>query len=112
MAKVNFEKTFDAEAIRDTSAHNGAVINNYDFQLKTIIIENHLNQIVTLQCEGSAHADFSNKFNIGSSFNVAANADTYQTCDSYFPYMRLVAQCGSAPTTGDLTVFLIQYSGS
>jgi len=111
MAKVNSEKTFDALEIRNTSAHNGSIIDNYDFQLKTIIIENHLNQQVTLQCQGSGHADFSNSFNIGSSFNVATDTDTYQTCDSYFPYMRLVAQCATAPTTGDLTVFLIQYSG-
>ena len=111
MAKVNFEKTFDAVSIRNTSAVNGSIINNYDFQLKTIIIENHLNQTVTLQCQGSAHADFSNSFNIGSSFNVSANTDTYQTCDSYFPYMRLVAQCGSAPSSGDLTIYLIQYAG-
>jgi len=109
MAQVNTENTFDVLEIRDTSAHNGSVVNNYDFQLKTIIIENHLNQQVTLQCQGSAHSDFSNSFNIGSSFNVSANTDTYQTCDSYFPFMRLVAQCGSAPTTGDLTILLIQY---
>ena len=109
MAKVNTEKTFDAEAIRDTNVHNGTIIDNFDFQLKTIIIENGLNQQITLQCQGSAHSDFSNSFDIGSSFNVAANTDTYQTCDSYFPYMRLTAQCGSSPTTGDLTIHFVQY---
>ena len=53
MPHVNTEKTFDALEIRDTSSHNGDVINNYDFQLKTIIIHNHLNQQVTLQCQAS-----------------------------------------------------------
>lgn len=109
MARVNSEKTFDATEIRNTSANNGTVVAQYDFQLKTIIVENHLNQTVTLQCQGSAHSDFSSAFNIGSSFDVTANTDTYQTCDSYFPYMRLVATCSTAPTTGDLTVYLIQY---
>ena len=60
MAQVNSEKVFDAEAIRDTNTHNGTVIDLYDFRLKTIIIENSLNQQVTFQCEGSAHSDFSN----------------------------------------------------
>lgn len=110
MAKVNQEKTFDASEIRDTSSHNGSVINNFDFQLKTIIIHNHLNQQVTLQCQASADG-VNNWFNVGSSFNVSASTDTYQTCDAYFPYMRLTAICGTSPTTGDLTVYFIQYAG-
>ena len=40
MGKVNTEKTFDALAIRDTNNHNGSQIHLFDFQLKTIIIEN------------------------------------------------------------------------
>jgi len=109
MANVNTEMTFDALAIRNTSSQTGSIINNFDFQLKTIIIENELNQIVTLQCQASAHADFANSFNVGSPFDVAANTNTYQTCDSYFPFMRLVATCSVAPTTGALTVYFIQY---
>ena len=109
MAKVNQEMTFDALAIRDTSNHNGIIINNYDFQLKTIIIENGLNQAVTLQCQASAHSDFSANFNVGSSFQVSANTNTYQTCDAFFPFMRLSAICGSSPTTGALTIHFIQY---
>ena len=109
MAKVNDELTFNAEAIRDTSAHNGATVNLYDFQLKTIIVENGLNQTVTFQCQASAHADFSNSFNVGATWDVAANTNTYQTCTSYFPFMRLVATCASAPSSGSLTVHFIQY---
>lgn len=112
MAKVNTEKTFDAIEIRDTSSHNGSLINNFDFQLKTIIIENELNQVVTLQCQASCHSDFSHVFNVGSPFDVSANTDIYQTCDSYFPYMRLTAVCSVAPTTGTLTIHFIQYSTS
>ncbi len=103
---VNTQNTFTDEAIRDTSSHNGTTVFNGDFQIKTLIIENGLNQQVTIQCEGSAHADFSIKFNIGSSFNVSATTNTYQTCDSYFPYWRAVAQCSTAPTTGDLNIVI------
>ena len=109
MALFSQEKAFDAEAIRDTSLHNGILIFLGEFRLKTIIIENGLNQTVTLQCKGSAHADFSNSFNIGSSFDVSANTDTYQTCDSYFPYMRLTAICSVAPSSGNLSVHFMEY---
>lgn len=108
MARVNSEKTFDALEIRNTSLQTGTSFALYDFQLKTIIIHNHLNQTVTLQCQASATGS-DDWFNVGSSFNVSASSDTYETCDSYFPYMRLTAQCGTAPTSGDLTVYLIQY---
>ena len=109
MAKVNSEMTFDAEAIRDTNAHNGTQINNYDFQLKTIIVENSLNQTVSLQCQASAHSDFSDYFNVGTSFDITASTNTYQTCDAYFPYMRMTATCASSPSSGSLTVHFIQY---
>jgi len=103
---VNSQNTFTDEAIRNTSSHNGATVFNGDFVVKTLIIENELNQTVTLQCQASAHEDFSNSFNLGSTFDVSASTNTYQTCESYFPYWRVVAQCGTAPTTGTLTVII------
>ena len=110
MGHVNQESAFDALAIRDTSDHTSTTINNFDFQLKTIIIENSLNQNVTFQCQGSAHADFSGSFNVGTEWDVTANTNSYQTCDTYFPYMRLIASCDTAPTTGSLNVHFVQYS--
>jgi len=104
---VNSQNTFTDEAIRDTSSHNGDVVFNGDFVIKTLIIENGLNQTVTFQCQASAHSDFSNSFNVGSTWDVSASTNTYQTCDSYFPYWRIVAQCGTAPTSGDLTVIVL-----
>ena len=104
---VNIEKTFDALEIRDTNDHNGDTVFNGQFSVKTIIVENGLNQQVTLQCQASANADFSHSFNVGSSWNVSASTDAYQTCDSYFPYSRIVATCGSSPTTGSLTAYII-----
>ena len=103
---VNSQKTFEDEAIRDTSTHNGATVFNGDFQVKTIIVENSLNQTVTFQCQASANSDFSNSFDVGNSWDVSASTNTYQTCDSYFPYMRLTATCDTAPTSGDLTVII------
>jgi len=113
MGQVNTEKTFDAEAIRDTSVHNGITIALHEYRLKTVIIENSLDQVVSIYCEGSTHADFSHNFMIGSApFDIPATTDTYDTCDSYFPYMRMVAQCDTAPTTGSLTIHFVQYGGS
>jgi len=104
---VNSQNTFTDEAIRDTSSHNGEVVFNGDFIIKTLIIENGLNQEVTLQCQASAHSDFSNHFNVGSIFDISANTNTYETCDSYFPYWRLVATCSTAPTSGGLTIIIL-----
>ena len=101
------EKTFDAIEIRDTSDHNGSTVFNGSYTIKTIIIENGLNQAVTFQCQGSMHADFSNMFLIGGEWGVTANTNTYQSCDTYFPYWRLIATCSTAPTTGDMTVHVL-----
>ena len=101
---VNIQKSIDALAIRDTSAKNGDVVFNGAFVIKTLIIENGLNQTVTLQCQGSANADFSNSFNIGTSFDVSASTNTYMTCETYIPYWRIVATCSVAPASGTLTV--------
>ena len=104
---VNSQNTFTDEAIRDTSAHNGATVFNGDFVIKTLIIENGLNQTATFQCQASAHEDFSNSFNVGTEWDVGASTNTYQTCDSYFPYWRAVVTCDTAPTTGTLTVIVL-----
>ena len=59
---LNTETPINALAIRDTSEHNSDVVFNGDFFMKTLVVENGLNQAVTFQCEGSAHSDFSNYF--------------------------------------------------
>jgi len=108
---VNSQNTFTDEEIRDTSSHNGDVVFNGDFVIKTLVIENGLDQTVTLQCQASANSDFSNSFNVGSSFDVTASTSTYQSCETYFPYWRIVAQCSSAPTSGDLTIIIFGVEG-
>jgi hypothetical protein len=104
---VNTDKTFDGVAIRDTSEHEGIIIYNGNFIIKTIVVENGMNEAVSLQCQGSIHADFSNSFNIGGEWDVPASTNLPQTCDAYYPYRRIVATCATAPTTGTITAHVI-----
>jgi len=95
---------FNAEAIRDTAAHNSASSTNTGYRVKTIIVNNGLNQTVTIQCQGSR--DGTNWINIGGTWDVVATTWTYQSCDTYFPYMRAIATCSVAPATGTLSFWL------
>ena len=104
------EKTFNEVEIRDTSDHTGDTVFNGSYVVKTIIIENSLNQTVTFQCQASMHADFSNNFDVGAEWDVSASTNAYQTCESYFPYWRLVASCASSPSSGDVTVHVLGVS--
>lgn len=103
---VNTSYPINALAIRDTSPHDSDIVFNGDFIIKTLVVENSLNQTVTFQCQGSAHSDFSNSFNIGSSWDVSATTNTYMTCENYFPYWRVTATCATAPSSGTLTVIV------
>lgn len=100
------DQVFNALAIRDTSDHYSSVSANIGFTPKTILIENDLNQSVTLQCEGSRYSDFSRFVEIGNGFVVTATTDDYQTATDYFPFIRIKATCSTAPTSGDLTVYI------
>jgi hypothetical protein len=104
---VNTSKTFDDLEIRDTSNHTGDIVYNGNFIIKTIIVENGLDKVVNLQCEASMHADFSNSFQVGGDFDTTGGTNTYQSCDTYFPYWRMIAVCGTSPTTGALTVHVL-----
>jgi hypothetical protein len=105
---INQARPIDALAIRDTVAHNSSVVFNGDFIIKTLVVENGLNQTVTFQCQGSANSDFSNPFNIGSTFDVAATTNTYMTCETYIPYWRITATCSVAPASGTLNVIIFE----
>lgn len=94
---------FEEESIRDTNAHTSTSIPSNELPIKTLIINNGLNQTVSLQMQASR--DDTNWFNVGSAFDVAATTWTYQTCDTFFPYGRIVATCGTAPTTGALSAW-------
>jgi hypothetical protein len=95
---------FNSLAIRDTSPHTSDVSNNIGYRVKTLIITNGLNQDVSKQCQGSR--DNSTWFNIGDSFTITAGATIYQTCETYFPYIRGVATCSVAPASGTLSMWV------
>lgn len=100
--------TFEAEEIRDTNIHWGDILDLRGFSLKTIIVENDLNQTVSLECWGSRHEDFSKSFLIGTSWDVTATTYEPQTCTYYYPFMRIKATCSVAPTSGDLDVVFLK----
>jgi hypothetical protein len=95
---------FSALAIRDTSPHNGSSTQNFGYRVKTIIVDNSLNQAVTFQCQGSR--DGTSWINIGATWDVAASTVIYQTCETYFPYMRAIATCAVAPASGTVSLWL------
>lgn len=95
---------FNALAIRDTDVHTSSVSTNIGYRVKTLIITNTLDQTVTKQCQGSR--DGSTWFNIGDPFTVTSGATIYQTCETYFPYIRGQASCAVAPTTGSLSMWV------
>jgi hypothetical protein len=103
MPKFIEDTMFDGQSIRDTSAHTSPTISSSELPVKTLIYNNTLDQTVTLQLQASR--DQVNFFNVGSSFDVASNVWGYQTCDTFFPYGRIIAQCGTAPTTGTVSVW-------
>jgi len=94
---------FEDEAIRDTSVHNSVGVNSNEMPVKTLIVNNALNQTVTLQMQASR--DNTNWFNVGTTFDVLTNAWFWQSCDTFFPYGRMVAQCSVAPASGTLSVW-------
>ena len=101
---VSESALFNAEAIRDTATHNSASSTNTGYRVKTVIVNNGLNQIVTMQCQGSR--DNTNWINIGGAWDVAATTWIYQSCDTYFPHMRAIATCSVAPASGTLSMWL------
>lgn len=106
-------KIIDALAIRDTSGHNSDILEAENVFRKTYIVENGLNQAVDLQWQASANADFSNSFNLGEQpFNVGAGVNTYLSCETLFPYVRVVATCSVAPSSGTLTLHAFKYTGA
>jgi hypothetical protein len=105
MATTDKDKVFNL-AITDTSAHNSSVVDTGEFTAETIVIYNGLNQQVTLQLQGSL--DETTWINVGSSFNITATTNDYETVTDYFPCYRLTATCATAPTSGTLQVWILK----
>ena len=99
------DKIFDALAIRDTANYFSTITDNIQYNIKTILIQNGLNQILTCQLQGAREDTFTDVYNVGNSFTVNANTNDYQPMTNYFPYLRLKVS-STTPTTGTLTAYL------
>ncbi len=108
MSQYDTDKVIDGEAIRDTNDVLSSVSDHRVFAPKTIAICNKLNQSVDFQLQGSFESAFTEVFDIGAVFNVAANTNDWQNADVYFPYLRLKATATTSPTTGDLTAYFLK----
>lgn len=94
---------FTDVAIRDVISHTSDTVSNEGYRVKTIIISNQLNQAVTLTFQASR--DSVSWFNVCEPFTIDGTVLTFQTCETYFPYNRCLAQCTVAPTTGLLNAW-------
>ena len=103
------DQVFIALAIRDTVNHDSNESFTGEFTAETIFIENGLDQQVTLQLQGARNSVW---VDIGESFNITASSNDYETVSDYFPKYRLQAICSTAPTTGNLDVWVIKSKGS
>jgi len=100
------DQIFEGVEIRDTSSATSNVSQTGEFTAETLLIENTLNEAVTLQLQGClAGHDW---FDIGDSVNVPASTNDYETVTDYFPCYRMTAICSVAPTSGDLEVWIIK----
>lgn len=108
MPSSDEDQIFTNEEIRDTVNHNSANSISGVYQAKTIFIKNDLNQQVTFQLQGARNGTW---INIGSSFDIAASINDYKTVTDYFPKYRLQASCTTAPTTGNLDVWMLKSRG-
>lgn len=97
-------QVFNALAIRDTNPHASSTGNSRGYMVKTVIVNNGLNQDVTIQLQGSR--DSTNWFNVGNPSTTTAATLGYQTADDYFPYVRANATCAVAPASGSLDLWV------
>ena len=108
MALFDCNKIISALAIRDTSNHDSIIDDSRSFTPQTIAVANGLNQTVTCQLQGSPLEDFSVIFDIGSTFDVTATTNGYQTVNAKFLFFRLRVSCSTSPTTGTVIAYIIK----
>ena len=106
MAHKDEDQVFTAEAIRDQVSHNSGIVDTGEFQAKTILVYNGLDQQVTLRLQGSR--DATTWLNMNNSFDVAATTNSYETVTDYFPFYRLTAVCGISATSGALDAWILK----
>ena len=99
------DKIFDNELIRDTVKHDSVSSDSGNLKAKTIFVENSLDKQVTLQLQGARNSVW---INVGTTFDINANTNGYQTVSDYFPKFRIQASCSVPPTTGNLDVWILK----
>lgn len=98
--------------IRDTDVHSsgGALFGAQGAIQGLIVIENKLNQIVSIQAQGRALGSEVWQ-NIGAATNVAATVGTTPGAGNIaltvsWPEVQITATCGGAPASGSVTAWL------
>ncbi len=100
--------------ITDTDAHTSLWAPGMFHKYKTIVVRNTLDQDVTITPIGRtvAAANWTTNYWGGSevdlpSFIVPAGATIYETMTNDFPWIGFEAECLVAPTSGDLTLYMV-----
>ena len=95
--------------IRDTDDHYSSVTDNRGYIPKTIYIENTLDQDIQVCVGGSRYSDFSSGVpTCGGEQTITAGETDYLTITDYFPYMKIKVSCTTAPTSGDVSVWVLR----
>lgn len=112
MSLINQTTLLNELEIRDTDAHasGGSLFGAIGAQQGLIIVENSLDQIVSIQAQGRA-LNGTVWQNVGAAFNVAAIVGTTPGVNNLaltvsWPEMRITATCGGAPASGSVTAWM------
>ena len=106
MAVADKDQVFIDEAIRVNTVVNSSVAETGEFNAQSIVVYNDLDKDVDIQLQGSV--DETNWLDIGNPFTVTTVTKDYDTVTDYFPFYRVTAKCLTAPTTGDLDVWILK----
>lgn len=106
MAISDTDQVFTAEAIRVNTTVDSSLSSTGEFQAETIVVYNNLDENVSIQLQGSI--DGTTWLDIGNPFTVTTSTKDYETVTDYFPNYRVTAKCTTAPTTGDLDVWILK----
>ena len=104
-------KIVDALEIRDTAEHYSDVVGfePEKYNSLTIVIENSLDQDITVQVQGALNYDFTiGVCNIGSSKTISANSNDYISVDDYFPFIRVKIIASTTPSAGNVNVYIVK----
>ncbi len=109
MSLFDSSEIFDNIAIRDQIVHTSNIEDAREFKAETLAIANGLDQIVTLQLQGSHDINFTDVWDIADSFTVLANANEFEVVEYKFLYYRVTAECkNGSPTSGNLKLYIIK----